>query len=307
MSNLPWFIGMILLLWAVWLVTGGPEGGRTDRPFLRAPAPVDTGALYGPTDLVPSGEFIGRQSDKTKKIPEKESGEEDEPVVSIFGGKVSLTFSGRIGAKSKDPKKEYIKVVASKNNSQPVNISGWQVKSAITGKSVEIGEGSYLPYAGRVNSEQQIFLRPGEEATLATTHSPIGVSFKINTCTGYFGQFQNFTPRLSNKCPFPKDEDVPTGTNGVTDECLDYISRMSRCEAQVEALPLSFANDPVCQEFITRELTYNGCVKRHKNEENFYKKKWRIYLKRSEELWKEKRETILLLDGTGKLVDSLSY
>jgi len=289
MHNLVWAFGMLAFLWVAWFATGGPEGGRTDAPFLRPPKPVDTGTLYGPRDLVPTGKYISRRSDLAAIVPpsktpgaNKEISKKDTPetkpiaikfptneilspiesiipkeAISLFGGKVSFTFRGRTGARLEDPTKEYIEVIASSNNSQPINITGWKIRSTITGKSAIIEKGTYLPYSGRVNEEERIFLIPGEKVIIATGRSPIGVSFRLNTCTGYFEQFQDFSPSLPLQCPYPKNEELPPLSSGISDHCLDFIERLPRCKVYIKALPLSFANDPVCQEHITRKITYN--------------------------------------------------
>lgn len=308
MGNLVWFVGVIAVLWIAWFATGGPYGGRTDAPFLRPPPPVDTGELYGPRDLIPTSSTSiiqrrtssgGTQTPDVNITPQGEAGD-----ISLFGGKVSFSFRGRTGARENDPKKEYVEIVASRNNAEPVQITGWVLRSAVTGASVTIEKGVYLPYSGRVNTEERIFLKPSETALIATGRSPIGTSFKLNMCTGYFEQFQDFTPFISKECPYAKDEDLPTN---MTDTCIDFIEKIPRCETYIKAFPLSFASDPACQEYIASNIHYNGCVGLHKNDVEFYKPEWRIFLGREQELWKEKRETILLLDNNGKLVDSVTY
>jgi len=151
------------------------------------------------------------------------------------------------------------------------------------------------------------FLSPGEKAIIVTGRSPKGVSFRLNICTGYFSQFQNFTPSLPKQCPLQRDEDYPTGPNGVTDICIDYLESIGRCETNVGSLPLLLASDPVCQEYISLNVHYGGCVNIHKNDSDFYKSEWRIFLGRGNALWKDRRETILLVDEEGKTVDSMSY
>lgn len=306
MSNLPWFIGIMLVLWLAWFYSGGPEGGRTDRPFLEPPPPLSSGETYGPSGLVPTytGGLIQQRTPSPSPTPIPAEEEIDVKDISLFGGKVSLAYTSRTGVTASDPQMEYLVLAASGNNTEPVQITHWSIKSAITGKTATIGQGAYLPYAGRVNAGERIFLRPGEEAVIATGRSPIGTSFKLNTCTGYFEQFQDFTPFLPRECPLQRDEDAPVG---VTDACLDFLETIPRCETYVKALPLSLSGDPLCQEHISGSVHYNGCVELHKDDSNFYKPYWRIYLGRDQELWKEKRETILLLDENGKRVDSLSY
>jgi len=308
MNDIGWFIGIVLILIVIWVLSDGPGSERSAQPFLRPPAPLDSGGQYGPPDLLAP---VTQTRSEAGKEEESDTSSQEEGItkaetqISIFGGKVS--FRGRGRAQENNPNKEYLEIIASVDNTQPVNISGWRLKSVVTGREATIGEGSYLPYSGRVNTELTIFLRPGERAFIVTGRSPLGVSFRLNTCTGYFEQFQDFEPRLPKDCPRPEDEDFPAGPNGLTDACVEYIEGLPRCQAHVQAIPSAFVNDPICQEYITKEITYNECVTVHKDDPDFYKSEWRIFLRRDQELWKEKRETILLLDDKKKTVSSISY
>ena len=174
MDLLRWIIFILVILWIVWFLTGGQYSGQTGEPFLRPPAPLSTGETYG-TLPISSGSIpeVGdeKEDPTTRKIP------------SIFKGNISFQFGS---PRAEDVNKEYIEIIASFNNTQPINITGWELKSAISGKSAKIGKGVYLPFSGIVNTEEDIFLNPGEKAVIVTGRSPKGVSFRLNTCTGYF-------------------------------------------------------------------------------------------------------------------------
>jgi len=47
-DHLKGLIIILIILWLVWFFTGGPSRGDTDKPFLKPPAPLDTGQKYGP-------------------------------------------------------------------------------------------------------------------------------------------------------------------------------------------------------------------------------------------------------------------
>ncbi|MEX0934026.1 MAG: hypothetical protein WD003_02085 [Candidatus Paceibacterota bacterium] len=300
MGLLKWVIGMFILFGVFWFMVGGTE--TLQRPFLQPPAPLSSGEQYGPqiqgvTIGVPGG------NESEVGIDERGSDEEVDETVSLFTGRVS--FSGRARATEEDPDREYLIIKASTNNLGPVNISNWSIRSAITGKGVPtLGTGTRLYYSGRIAGQGAIFLEPGETAVVATGQSPVGTSFKLNICSGYLEQFQDFSPAIRKQCPRAFDEEPDTGLGGLKDPCLNYLEDIRRCEIIITP-PLTLSNE--CRVFIAENLNYNSCIDNHRNEETFFLPEWRIFLRRSDELWKGGRETILLIDNTGKTVDSLSY
>jgi len=187
---------------------------------------------------------------------------------------------------------------------KPVPITGWQIKSVVTGASAKIGKGAYLAYPGQLNPESEIFLSPGGRAVVATGRSPIGVSFRLNKCTGYFAQYQTFTPTLPEQCPALQEESLPKAPNALDDRCLDYIDRLPICRTHGK-LPIYLK--PECTTYIAERTNYNFCVSAHKNDPDFYLNEWRIYLNRDDRLWKNRRETIKLIDNEGKTVTAVSY
>ena len=293
MDLLKWAFFVFVLFGVAWFLTGGRD--RPQQPFLTAPTLSSPSEQYGGTR---SNSTTGDTATNVESGPLSE----ETSTLSIFNGKVS--FSGRRDTFTNDVDKEYIQIVASRRNLQPINISNWSIKSAVTGKGLQIGAGSYLPFGGRVNSEGAILLNPGDKAVIVTGRSPFGVSFRLNTCTGYLEQFQDYTPRLPLECPRAEDEDYSTGIGGLNDACLDFLESIRRCEIETN-FPLGLSNE--CRDYVSSQLNYNACVSNHRDEPDFLKAEWRIFLKRSDDLWKTKRETILLIDETGRTVDSLTY
>lgn len=222
---------------------------------------------------------------------------------SIYKDEIYL-YSG--GATYNDPQQEYLEISASSNNKNKILITGWRVKSAVSGQSYDIGNGVYLPYIGQVNSDQAIYLNPGEKAIISTGKSPTGYSFKENKCTGYFQQFQSYTPSLSYSCPAPRDEYIPPDPHGFNNACLDFINSIPACQTNTK--PFTFDLPPACQDFINQNVSYSGCVRLHKDDPDFDSvKTWRIYLGRDKEIWSSRREVIELIDNTGHIVDAVSY
>lgn len=275
------FVFIFLMIALIWLFTGGPL-----RPSAK------------------SGLFLFKPQEKAAEQVQK-------PLKQITGGKPSTTPAANQetidtatlnirNAKESDLNKEYVEIQASKDNKNSLNISKWRLKGKI-GLDIAVGQGAILYLPGQNNPQQEIILKPGEKAVIVTGASPLGTSFHLNKCIGYFEQFQNFIPRIPQECPLAKDEVLP---NNLDDKCLDYIERVPRCEV-IKSIPPSMSSS--CQDYLSMKITYNSCVEIHKNDTDFYKPEWRVYLGREEELWKKNRETVVLTDQNGKVIDSESY
>lgn len=301
-------------LWIVWFSTGGPERATSKGGlFLYPPAPLGTGQVYGPSsqkgDSLEGRKSIEREIEKVQRELEQVAEEleklEFKREESPYKGMISIERS-TVGPRAADVNKEYVVLKATRQNNQSVRITGWTIESLITKRSMKIGEATILPRSGVVNSESPLYLPPGEKVIISTSRSPIGSSFRTNKCTGYFEQFQDFTPRLMRSCPYPEDELVDFSTIPFTDDsCYDYVDRLPRCQMVLDALPPNLSNS--CNIFINENISYTGCIENHRNDPDFFGKEWRVFLNRDEELWREKREILRLLDNNGKTVDVFTY
>lgn len=301
---------ILFVLGIMWAASGGPERASSLRPFIKPLPPIGSGEIYGTAkdiEIRASAERRGffffispkiRISSETK-LPQDEEISDQGNIIS-FEKRTS-------GAKQTDPSREHVIIRADKSNAQPILITGWKLISASTGRQVEIGKGVKLFFAGDINKEQPLFLRPGERAVITSGRSPIGVSFLTNKCTGYFEQFQNFQPSLPRICPTPEQELelVNPDLRFFGDDCLDFIERIPRCTLVLKSLPPNFPVE--CREFIIDELNYAQCVVYHKDDFDFFAAEWRVFLDHDQELWKKKREIIKLVDSEGNLIDTLSY
>lgn len=297
------FIG-ILILAIAW------SAAKTPAPKLGnfASNSSQSGNSYKPPSNLPSdtnniGYELGRIGQDANRIQQ----EIDANKAAAESSKLSrdIYFSSG-GAGNTNPDSEYLTFTLSQNHIGKVPITGFELKSLITGRGITIPEAVTLPFAGVINEETPVFINPGDTVVLVTGRSPIGYSFRLNKCTGYFGQFQNFTPYLERNCPLPKDEADDFPPNYFNDACIDYIQSISQCTMPLNNYSTSLLQSQ-CQSFINEKLNYKGCVDEHKNDPDFYKKEWRIYLGQNEELWKSRRETIKLLDLDKKTVGTLTY
>lgn len=201
---------------------------------------------------------------------------------------------------------EYVTVRVSSSAPQKVTLSGWRIESTVTNLGATIPLAAELPFQGSVNNTGPVALSRGQVAYLVTGRSPNGTSFRTNLCTGYFEQFQNFSPSLKLECPTPQTEAealIPTGA--YSEECFDFVRTLPRCTLVLQSVPLDAG--ATCSTFVTTHLSYNGCIQAHKNDPKFYKDTWYLFLGRGDELWRSRSERIRLVDETGAVVDSVSY
>lgn len=311
------FVGVFVFIFLIWIATGGPLRPLSFAgPRLALPSPLG-GGTYLSFPRAPFG--IGGSS---VSLPGSSSGEGG----ALGGSRSSLpTFTGGgtfgepspyrglilmnryvSGAASTDPKNEYLEIRAAQNANVPVNLSGWTLSSDATGNTSVIPKGTETPTSGVINPAQDIVLYSGERAIVISGPSPIGASFRENKCIGYFGTFQNFYPQLPQNCPVPSDELASFyGAGYLRDAaCIEYVKTLPRCKIAISP-PVGASN--ACQSFLTKYLHYNGCVGAHQKDADFKGDTWRLYLGRTNSMWRTKYELVRLLDAKGKTVDAFSY
>lgn len=222
---------------------------------------------------------------------------------SSFAGQVALAQGT---AMTQTAAGQYTEIALSPGASSPLTLSGWSLRSALSGVRAYIPEAAALFVMGRVNTVAPVSLSPGAVAIIVTGPSPVGVSFAENMCTSYLGTLQPFVPALPLQCPSPSSEIPRTAANekrlGAT--CMDYIASLPPCTFPASPpSTLTFA----CRSEIQTTLSYNGCMQAHKNTAGFNLNSWRIYLARTKPLWGAQHDVIQLLDGEGNVVNVLTY
>ncbi len=232
---------------------------------------------------------------KTEQLQQEIARENERKNSSVYKDKVTMYVNT-----SADASSEYVDIQANYGNKEPILITGWKLVSTSTNQSVVIPKSTLLYFAGQQNTEQDVYLNPGERAYIITGRSPIGYGFKVNKCSGYLSQYTNFYPGVWTNCPAPRDEDqsaIPKRI--VNDNCFDLISSLSSCRVPE---PLSNAYSWECQAFLTEKINYPYCISNHKNDKDFWGTNWYVYLKRSEPLWRYRKDTVILYDTLGKPV-----
>lgn len=311
------FVGVFVFIFLIWISTGGPThplaftgpglaqpqelGGGNYLSLPRAPFSLGNGTVTLP------GSSDGGSSDGYSVTPTPASlSGVTFGTPSPYRGIVSLNHYVS-GAGASDPSQESIEIYVSQSAGTPVDITGWTVQSEATGNSIVIPQGTETPSSGTINAAQDIVLTPGTKVAVVSGRSPIGASFRENKCIGYFSQFQKFSPALPQNCPSPTTElsSFYGESYYVRDaSCIDYVQTLSRCQA-VLSPPVTVSGS--CQSFLVKYLNYNGCVHAHQSDADFLGNTWRVYLGRTNSMWRTQHEVVKLLDKTGKTVDAFSY
>lgn len=251
-----------------------------------------------PVIPTPSTAVFSELTDEMSAAPV--STEQSDPErFSELRGMVEL-LPGR--ARSLNPDDEFVEIKISKDAPAPVVITGWILENS-SGLRVAIGGGAPVLFPQpTVPSLQPIALDPGASAVITTGQSSGDADFRVNKCTGYLDQANRFSHSLPRACPLIRDE--VSSRDRLPERCIDYVETIGQCQIP-PAIPETLSED--CAQFVREHANYRGCFMRYRANDDFLGGTWRIFLKRNQELWKQRRETITLRDEQGKVVSELTY
>lgn len=247
-------------------------------------------------------------SENVKNLKEDLTKAEEESRRSPFYGKVRI--SNISGLYQDDPDEEYAYLSTNLGKNETVKITGWILKSRVTGYYAVIGKAALLPFPF-TKTESNIVLQQNDRAYITKGFSPIGISFRTNICAGYLAENRNFVPSLYTECPYPIDEKLPVFSSDpdANDECIDVMRRIPRCTTKgnsfIRDLPDTVPTS--CKTYITEQINYNTCVALHYSDTNFPGNEYRVYLNRFGPLWRKSGDKIDLLDQNGLIVDTISF
>ncbi|MBI3573997.1 hypothetical protein HY090_03020 [Candidatus Kaiserbacteria bacterium] len=314
------FIFFLVALGVAWFLTGGPGHSISHEGwFLSPPSPLGNGQGYNVPNFsfdttVNSNPSSGNIQQQEAPTPTQSVwnyffnyrvglGESPRPDASPYASMVRFSANA---AKSSDPATEYVTIQTSSDLKTNLTITGWTLESGTTGIKTQIGNAAQIPFLGQVNIESPVSVGPTSTVIVTTGHSPNGTSFELNECTGYFSQFQKFTPNLRQECPKPEDELLRYPQNLAGNElCYNFVRNIRQCVLTWTEIPGNIGD--ACQNFILNTLSYNGCITAHKDDPDFYRREWRMFLNRDQELWRNTHDIIRLLDENGKLIGEASY
>lgn len=337
-KELIWLIVIVVGIFFIWIVSGGPKSMTKNSPVIQPVAGQQSsttggwfsflfpkfGSANNSYTVGATSSSGGRLSGNTVRGNVIKSGAADNSTISVdkqtktlYGAdqppgpiinvpdKIQITSVSRSSDSTGKSDSEYVVLSAPSTNQKPILLTGMLLKSRMTGNQVDIRNGVKVYYANSINSDEPINLNPGETAYIITGRSPVGYSFKINKCIGYLNNnYQKFIIGLPGGCPRVTDYPLPARPNAFNDSCLDFLSTIKSCQT-VSKYPDNL--QPTCRTFVAERANYSRCVTDFGNDANFLGKEWRIYLGRDYASWKTRREIVDLIDQKGNVISTYTY
>ena len=291
---------------------GGPSGlgpyatGPGSNTEIRNPQPVaeqkSSGGFFGTLGSLAHPPPSPSPSSAATAMPVAKT-----PGHSPYEGIIRISYVER---SSDSPQDEYVALMnggwfSSLNFS--VDITGWTIES-IKHDRRTIGRAYDIPYIDA--DTRTIVLPPGGTVYAVTGTGNIGFGFRENGCTGYFNQFSRFTPGLSGSCidrqsyERIRSQFLDAGLPGA---CIDYVASLPSCTVP----QINFENGGKigqnCIDYISKNISYNGCVKNYREDKNFYRNTWRVYFGLTQKLFDKSHDRIILRDQNGLFVEQFEY
>lgn len=192
---------------------------------------------------------------------------------------------------------------AESENTEKVSITGWRIRG---NRKIDV----YIPKAAPdygisgLPTEETILLSPSDYVVFYSTQSPVGRNFRLNSCTGYLGNTNTFTPSLSRACPTPYVNSELVTLSG---NCQNFIRSLGTCPL-IKANDInrfSGSNDAACRAILDR-FSYGVCYNAYHNDSRFFSHEWRVWLGNPMP-FDPQHDRILLYDASGFLVDQYIY
>jgi len=262
-TDFKWLLGLLIIIFIVWIYFGGPasfeqknkiedeiatttssEATTSKKSFLSffSFKPLSTSKISIPTR---SSSDRSTNSDSSSVVSSKKiisnsnrSPYYDQVTIS------TVRPHDRDGVMSE----EYIILSASSRNTEPVIVSGWTIKNGKDQRYFEWNGKTYrgtsvsvkIPSAKLLVSKNYgspefspVYLSPGGQVIVSSGISPNAAptyrnGFLINKCTGYLRDTIGyaFYPSLSSSCPDPEKE---AGFEYLARACQDFVSDLRAC------------------------------------------------------------------------------
>ena len=289
--------------------SGGPIAtGPGSSSEIRNPQPVQSGRSFLGLGNIFSTPPSLPSLPKTIN-PSVSQSRATKPGYSQYEGAILIS---NVDRSSDIPKKEYVTLrnggyFGFGSTEIAVNITGWTIENSKKEKYA-IPKAFNIPYIDA--DAVDILLPSGGEIYAVTGSSDLGMSFRENGCTGYLNQYYQLTPPINGSCMDHQSSGQIRSRFldlGLSGECIDFVSSLSSCRIPAFNFENSGRIGNNCITYISQNISYNGCVKNYRNDKNFMKNTWHIFLNRSQKLFDPKHDRVILRDSQDLIVDQFEY
>lgn len=283
-----------------------------------ATGPGSSSEIRNPQPVKKGGSVLGFSSIFTKPpslpsvskvVPTTSEPRAFKPGYSSFEGAIKISHVDRW---ANTPQGEYIRLrnggyFGLGSTPTAVNITGWTIENSKREK-IEIPKAYNIPFIDADKSD--ILLPPSGEIYIVIGPSNIGMDFRENGCIGYLNQYYQITPSLRNSCMDRQSSSQIRSRFldlGLSGECIDFVNSLPACRIPTFTFENSGKIGNNCIDYVSKNISYNGCVKNYRNDKNFLLNIWRVFLGRRQKFFDVKHDRVILRDTQGLIVDQFEY
>ncbi|PIR47023.1 MAG: hypothetical protein COV07_01105 [Candidatus Vogelbacteria bacterium CG10_big_fil_rev_8_21_14_0_10_45_14] len=270
------FLVVMAVFFVAWMWSGGPDDPRSKTGILlEPPPPLGTGEVYGE---LPDIIKIAKNS-----LPSRYA----------WGTSISVDNNSGVPTIS----------LAPTATSSALTITGWKMVNS-RGMVATIPKATRSFMQGVINSTEDVIVERREEVIVSDTTSPVGVSFKVDRCSGFLEEFQDFNPPLSLSCPSPVELVRARGANPPDASCASYVENLPSCQIGLNSGYSSLSQS--CRGYVADTISQQSCVEKFGGRFDFFVPEWRVYLG-SPGFFNPASDTIYIFDQDGALVGTSSW
>ena len=235
-------------------------------------------------------------------VREKEKAETTSPAQRIFKLNISPYFE-KVEIEDLEPgtKTSYslITLDTDLDRGEEINMTGWQLKGRLKTFDFSKGIQAYHPIFNAVPNKD-IIIKRNDTIYLSAASTPLGLAsvFKTNQCAGYLDDLRTFPIPIPEDCPEIEEDDI----SELDQCCQEYILDLEECELPKD----TYALDSECRDYVTNNISYEGCFSKYSKYNDFLGDEWHMYLNFNLVLTGE-CHTLYLRDQNGLFVDKYSY
>lgn len=182
------------------------------------------------------------------------------------------------------------------NKGETMDITGWAIRGSYGGAFIPQAQAVYS-FGGAFGN---IVLQNSQRVRIFSGPALKG-NFRLNKCLGYIQDTSSLVPAVPKSCPTISR----AATEALSSPCQRYVSSLKTCEVPSANPPVPY-DDFSCRDFLSK-LNYVSCVEQHKNDPDFLKNEWYVWLGNQLNVFNPLYGKVQLVNRQGKVVSEYKY